>query len=226
MHFLFPSCFRVPAPAAQETTGISVRPVMLLRWVGLDFLMNEDLTLPPAFLAFSRGRGWGWVRRGEAAFLLWLRHALPHSLLEGAVCLRAPNRVLPRLGLLRCVHSHHRHAHRHHRGPGLPLRLHHWSQGLGHGCYFCGIWHLGARWEWGGLWLAKGILPGSSEPSDLPHYLPYHLRSELNRASASKVHEGQPKGPLLPLRMIVNFPWALLMCQVVCMLSSFPVLAL
>lgn len=44
----------------------------------------------------------------------------------------------------------------------------------------------------------RGILPGSSEPSDLPHYLPYHLRSEL------KVHEGQPKGLLLPLRMIIN----------------------
>ena len=56
----------------------------------------------------------------------------------------------------------------------------------------------------GGLGFVKGTLPSSSEPSDLSHYLPYHLRYELNRASTSKVHEGQSKGPLLPLRMIVN----------------------
>ena len=69
------------------------------------------------------------------------------------------------------------------------------------------LWHLAHRCQvrvGGGLGFVKGTLPSSSEPSDLPHYLPYHLRYELNIASTSKVHEGQSKGPLLPLRMIVN----------------------
>ncbi|XP_036915420.1 sodium/calcium exchanger 2 isoform X1 [Sturnira hondurensis] len=48
----------------------------------------------------------------------------------GAVRLRAPHRVLPRLGLLRRLHPGHRPAHRPHRGPGLPLRLHRRPQGL------------------------------------------------------------------------------------------------
>uniref|UniRef100_A0A9L0S109 Solute carrier family 8 member A2 n=1 Tax=Equus caballus TaxID=9796 RepID=A0A9L0S109_HORSE len=48
----------------------------------------------------------------------------------GAVRLRAPHRVLPRLGLLRRLHPGHWPAHRPHWGPRLPLRLHRWPQGF------------------------------------------------------------------------------------------------
>lgn len=146
-------------------------------WVGFDFFMNEDLIsllcLKPVYLTSSRGWGWGWIRRGEAAFLLWLCYALPDSLLEGAFCLCAPHGVLPRLGLLCGLHPHHRHAHRHHRGPSLSLRLHNWAQRFSHSCCICGIRHLCARWEWEVLKFAKRISPGSNDPHTLPH-----LRSE------------------------------------------------
>lgn len=157
-----------PTPASQEGAGACFQLMRFVMWFELDLLMNGDLTsLPfpgPVSLASSRGRGWGWVRRGEAAILLRLRHALPDSLLEGAVCLRTPHRVLPRLGLLCRLHSHHWHAHSHNRRPGLPLWLHHRPQGLSDSCCFCGVWHLCARWEWGVLGFAERILPGSSDP--------------------------------------------------------------
>lgn len=106
------------------------------------------------------------MRGGEAAVMLWLRHALPHCLLEGFVRFCATHRVLERLGLLLCLHLHDRTPHSRHRyehlhkwcgiplkerwpllievffwnycrGPGLPLWLHSGPEGLRHSSGIC-----------------------------------------------------------------------------------------
>ncbi|VCW77361.1 unnamed protein product, partial [Gulo gulo] len=50
-----------------------------------------------------------------------------------------------RLGLLRRLHPGHWPAHRAHRGPGLPLWLHRWPQGLCQRCSLRGSGHLHPR---------------------------------------------------------------------------------
>lgn len=50
-----------PGPAAQERAGVSFQWMMLMRYAGLDFLINGYLTLlpfsGPIYLVSSRGRG-------------------------------------------------------------------------------------------------------------------------------------------------------------------------
>lgn len=84
---------------------------------------------------------WG----GEAALLLRLCDALSDRLLEGPFCLRAPNRLLEWLGLLRRLHPHDRPPDSFHWRPGIPLRLHHRLEGLGHRSRVCRTGDISAR---------------------------------------------------------------------------------
>jgi len=96
-----------------------------------------------------------WRRRGERrrapAVLLRLHHALPHRLLEGYVRLRPAHGVLERLGLLHRLHIAHRRPDRGHRRPGVTLRLHDRTEGLGDSCGVRGARNIGARWVGGGF---------------------------------------------------------------------------
>lgn len=103
---------------------------------------------PPPYSALILARRWGRRRdrRRTAAVLFRLRHAFPHRLLEGPVRLRSSDRLPERMGLFHRLHRHYRPAHSHHRRPGVSLWLHHWPQGLGHSCGFCGSGNICSRW--------------------------------------------------------------------------------
>lgn len=99
---------------------------------------------------FGSSRWWRWWRGGRSwgapSILLRLRHAFPHRLLEGSVCLRPANRVLERLGLLLRVHQRHRAPHRHHRGFGIAFRLHRGAAGHCDRRGVCGAGNFHSRW--------------------------------------------------------------------------------
>lgn len=117
-------------------------------------LVRTDLSQVSVFLSVwpwlclplrSRWWRWRWMWRGEAALLFWLRHALPHCLLEASVRLRPSHRLLEWLGLLRRLYLSHRHADGSNRRPGITFRLHRRTQRLRHRCGVRGFGHICTR---------------------------------------------------------------------------------
>ena len=117
-------------------------------------LVRTDLSQVSVFLSVwpwlclplrSRWWQWRWMWRGEAALLFWLRHALPHCLLEASVRLRPSHWLLERLGLLRCLYLGHRHADGDNWRPGITFWLHRRTQRLRHRCGVRGFGHICTR---------------------------------------------------------------------------------